>query len=75
MKAIGRVIGPADEAGQIKIQTKDNWHSRIGEYLIYKIKINNTETNVFASIISRQIKRNFPSTYLADPSIDATDVA
>lgn len=75
MKAIGRVIGPADEAGQIKIQTKDNLHSRIGEYLIYKILVDGAPKNVFASITSREIKRNFPATYLADPSVDATDIA
>jgi uncharacterized protein len=75
MKAIGKVIGPGEEAGEIKIQTKDNSHSRVGEYLIYKIEANGEQREVFASITGRSIGRNLPATFLADPGIDATDVA
>lgn len=73
--AIGRVVGPGELPGQIKIQTKDNFHSRVGEYLLYTTNALGEEKEVFATIISRSIVRNLPSSFLADPSIDAADVA
>ncbi|MDJ0625260.1 MAG: ATP-binding protein [Candidatus Caenarcaniphilales bacterium] len=72
---IGRVVGPGEETGEIKIQTKDNLHSRVGEYLIYKTSLNDQVKDVFATITFRRIHRTLPASFLADPSIDALDVA
>ncbi len=75
MIPIGRVIGPGEENGQIKIQTKDNIHTRIGEYLSYKTSVNGQEQEVFAIIISRCICRNLPANFMANPAIDASKIA
>ena len=75
MIPIGRVLGPAEENGQIKIQTKDNIYTRVGEYLLYKTLVNGEEQEVFAIIISRCICRNLPANFLANPSIDAGKIA
>ncbi|MDX1919442.1 MAG: ATP-binding protein [Candidatus Caenarcaniphilales bacterium] len=71
--AIGRVVGPGEEPGQIKIQTKDNRHSRIGEYILYFPPGEDKE--VFATITARKIQRSLPPYFLADPSVEATDIA
>jgi hypothetical protein len=75
MIPIGRVIGPAEENGQIKIQTKDNLYTRVGEYLFYRTSINDEEQEVFAIIISRCICRNLPANFLSNPAIDAAKIA
>jgi uncharacterized protein len=75
--AIGRVIGPGEETGQIKIQTKDNFYSRVGEYLIYYSRIGSSDKpqEVFASITERKLKKSLPDYFLASPTVDGTDIA
>lgn len=73
--AIGRVIGPAEETGKLKIKTKDNDLSKIGEYVFYEVRIQEEIYQVFASITERQISRNINSSYLASPDISATDIS
>jgi len=73
--AIGRVVGPGELPGQIKIQTRDNRHTRVGEYLIYRTDALGQSKEVFATITSRSVVRNLPSSFLADPAIDAADIA
>jgi DNA helicase HerA-like ATPase len=73
--AIGRVIGPAEQNGQIKIQTRDNTNSRIGEYVIYKSLINGHERNVFATITARRIKSTIPSNFLSNVDVGAGEIS
>ncbi|MFN5539139.1 MAG: ATP-binding protein [Candidatus Melainabacteria bacterium] len=73
--SIGRIIGPGEEQGQVKIQTKDNLLSRIGEYLVYKVSLSGEDKDVFITIVSRKIIRNIPASFLADPETDGMEIA
>ena len=72
-KIIGKVVGPGEESIQVRIQTRDNECSRIGEYLYYKN--NKNSPDVFLIITGRKITRTLPSTYMADPDVEAHDIA
>lgn len=72
-KIIGKVVGPGEESIQVRIQTRDNECSLIGEYLYYKN--NENSPDVFLIITGRKITRTLPSTYMADPDVEAHDIA
>lgn len=72
---VGKVTGPGDNNNQIKIQTLDNQHTKVGEYLVYMVYIDGIEYQVFCTICDRKIVRNLPTTYMAHPMVSGCDVA
>ncbi len=69
--SIGRVIGPGEDSSSIRIQSKDNLHSRIGEFLIYEIN----KKFVFLVVSNRSLKKSLPDYYMAQVELSAEDIA
>ncbi|MDX1918650.1 MAG: ATP-binding protein [Candidatus Caenarcaniphilales bacterium] len=72
---IGRVIGPGGQAGQIRIQTRDNTYARIGEFVSYYEEGAGLTREIIGVIVERQLSRSLPASYFADPELDAGEIA
>lgn len=73
--AIGKVTGPGEENGEVRILTSDNKHTRIGEFLIYRTQYSGEEKTVFLKITKRQIIKNLPNYFMSDPLISAEEIS
>jgi Predicted ATPase len=64
----GTVKGPGELPHEYLFITKDNKHTRIGEFVYYKAKVGEKERQIIGTIKSRKLVRNLPDVFLSDPT-------
>lgn len=67
---IGRISSLGEEPYELKIITKDNLHTCIGEYLFYKLD----EQDILVNIVGKKIIQNYQNYMLSDINFSASDV-
>ncbi|MHA1383310.1 MAG: ATP-binding protein [Candidatus Helarchaeota archaeon] len=75
MKIIGRAKGPGSTTSEFDFITPDKTHAKIGEFVYYTNKINNSEKKILCRIVRREPARIYPNEMLATPSIDPLEIA
>ncbi len=65
---IGTVKGPGENPHEFTFITTDNTQSRIGEFVYYSAGDGENELQIVGTITERNLVRNLPDSFLADPS-------
>ena len=63
----GTVKGPGELPHEYLFITKDNKHTRIGEFVYYAKEIGDEKRQIVGTIKSRKLVRNLPDAFLSDP--------
>ncbi len=64
---IGTVKGPGENPHEYTFITTDNLHTRVGEYVYYSATDGEDELQIVGTITERNLVRNLPDSFLADP--------
>ncbi|MEZ5428997.1 MAG: ATP-binding protein [Pyrinomonadaceae bacterium] len=63
----GTVKGPGELPHEYLFITKDNKHTRIGEFVYYEAEVGDERRQIIGTIKSRKLVRNLPDAFLSDP--------
>ena len=66
-KLTGTVKGPGEMPHEYLFITKDNKHTRIGEFVYYRADVGDEKRQIVGTIKSRKLVRNLPDAFLSDP--------
>jgi hypothetical protein len=72
---VGIVKGPGDSPYEFVFVTPDKDRIKAGEFVYYKIFLNDSEKQVVARTSRRKPIRSYPDSFLADPSISPREIA
>ena len=67
-KLIGTVKGPGELPHEYLFITRDNTHTRIGEFVYYTAKDGEDKRRIVGTINRRRLIRNLPDAFLSDPT-------
>ncbi len=65
---IGTVKGPGELPNEYLFITRDNTHTRIGEFVCYFVEDGEDRRRIVGTINGRRMIRNLPDTFLSDPT-------
>lgn len=72
---IGTVKGPGEDPQEYLFITKDNFHTRIGEFVFYEISVNDQKLKIIGTIKNRKLIRGLPDSFLEDPKTPPNMIA
>ncbi|MCI0486891.1 MAG: ATP-binding protein, partial [Blastocatellia bacterium] len=72
---VGTVKGPGEKPSEFVFITADNDHTRISEFVHYRVGEAATERVIVGQITERRLVRSLPDSFLADPGIPPASVA
>jgi DNA helicase HerA-like ATPase len=72
--SIGIVKGPGELPNEYLFITKDTQHTKVGEYVYYEAKINDTFRSIVGVVKCRSSAINISSIIFSDPSIDPFEI-
>jgi DNA helicase HerA-like ATPase len=68
---VGTVKGPGEKAQEYLFITTDNHHTRVGEFVYYKID----SCSIVGNITGRRLAKSLPDDFLADPNVSPQEMA
>lgn len=71
----GIVKGPGKLPHEYLFITRDNRHTRIGEFVFYVVDVGGSDRKITGTISTRRLVRNLPDEYLATPDVSPVSVA
>ncbi len=71
----GTVKGPGGLPHEYLFITRDNRHTRIGEFVFYQAEVGDEIRRIIGTITARELIRSFPDVFLADAATPPAEVA
>jgi DNA helicase HerA-like ATPase len=72
---IGTVKGPGENPNEYVFITKDNEHTRIGEFVFYETEIKGCKQSIIGNITNRALLDHLPDPFFDDPNIKPAEIA
>jgi uncharacterized protein len=72
---LGTVKGPGERPHEYLFVTGDNEHTRVGEFVYYRINSQGKELQVIGNITSRKLLRRLPDAFLSDPETHPSTIS